>query len=262
MSKEIPFYKYQGTGNDFIIVDQLNKTYLTQDDSEIIRHMCHRRFGIGADGLILLQSSQRYDFDMVYFNADGHVGSLCGNGARCAVACSYKLGLFDESCKFDASDGMHEASRKSDGIIELKMQPVEAVELGKGYFILDTGSPHYVTFVEDLSDLDITQSGRAIRYSDRFRDAGINVNFVEELKDAIEVNTYERGVENETLSCGTGVTAAALAHALKHNLQRGAIKVKTKGGDLKIKYKKGAKGFRDIWLSGPAVQVYQGKILV
>ncbi len=258
----VPFYKYHGTGNDFIIIDQFRKKYLTTDDTELVGKLCERRFGIGADGLILLQPSDKHVFDMVYFNADGQVGSLCGNGSRCAVQCVHSMGLFDRSCKFTASDGVHSASRLKDGTIQLKMQPVQSVEVGKGYYIMDTGSPHYVTFVEDLSDLDIVQSGRAIRYADRFRETGINVNFVEEDASSLEVNTYERGVEDETLSCGTGVTAAALAHALNQQLEKGHVKVQTKGGSLTVKFKKDPAGFKDIWLCGPAVEVFQGKVSI
>jgi len=259
---QIPFFKYQGTGNDFVIVDQFHESFLSVDDQETIQHLCNRRFGIGADGLILLEPSDKNSFKMIYFNADGKEGSLCGNGARCAVACSHDLSKFGRSGKFEAVDGTHSAKIMKDGSIELKMQNLEAVEVGHGYYILNTGSPHYIAFVEDLSDLDIVDAGRAIRYADRFRESGINVNFVEEQKDAIIVGTYERGVEDETLSCGTGVTASALAHALKNELNDKKIKVKTKGGDLSIKYKRTSAGFENIWLCGPAKRVFTGSIEV
>ena len=257
---QIPFYKYQGTGNDFVIVDQFKDQFLSVDDEDIIHRICSRRFGVGADGLILLEPSDRTSFRMIYFNADGKEGSLCGNGARCAIACSHDLGKFNRSGKFEAIDGTHSAKIKKDGSIELKMQNLEDVEVGHGYYILNTGSPHYIAFVEDLTDLDIVDAGRAIRYADRFRDGGINVNFVEEHKDGIIVGTYERGVEDETLSCGTGVTASALAHALKNELDDKKINVKTKGGDLCIKYKRSSTGFQNIWLCGPAKKVFRGSI--
>ncbi|NND08101.1 MAG: diaminopimelate epimerase [Saprospiraceae bacterium] len=259
---QIPFYKYQGTGNDFVIIDQFTDQHLSAKDQEILKHICHRRFGVGADGLILLEASPKNAFNMTYFNADGKEGSLCGNGARCAVACSRDLGKFDRSGRFEAVDGIHTAKIMKNGSIELKMQNLEAVEIGEGYYIMDTGSPHYIAFVEDLDDIDIVDAGRAIRYADRFKDNGINVNFVEVHSDQIIVGTYERGVEDETLSCGTGVTAAALAHALRNELTNSKIKVKTKGGHLSIKFKRNLAGFENIWLCGPAQKVFAGAIEV
>ncbi len=257
---KIPFYKYQGTGNDFVIVDQYEKKWLSTEDQKAVRHLCNRRFGIGADGLILLEPSKKHAFKMIYFNADGREGSLCGNGARCAVACSYTLGRLNRRGKFEAANSVHSAKIIKGGGVQLKMKNLEAVEVGKDYYILDTGSPHYIAFVEDLSDLDIVAAGRAVRYAERFRDEGINVNFVEESDSGINVSTYERGVEDETLSCGTGVTAAALAFALRNDLDDGKVKVHTKGGDLSIKYKRGKNGFQNIWLCGPAHKVYTGVI--
>ena len=256
----IPFYKYQGTGNDFVIIDQFDQQYLQVSDQEIIHRLCDRKFGIGADGLILLLPSKKQNFRMLYFNADGLEGSLCGNGSRCAVACMHLLGKYDDDGTFEAADGVHEAIVRSPHWIDLKMSDLENVEQGKGFFILNTGSPHYVTFVEDLSDLDIVQSGRAIRYSSPFREDGINVNFVEEINNGIEVNTYERGVEDETLSCGTGVTAAALAHAVKNQIASGPTNIKTKGGQLSVRFKHEGNRFTDIWLCGPAELVFSGVI--
>ncbi len=258
---EIPFYKYQGTGNDFIIVDQWDEQWLSGVDRQLISSMCSRRFGIGADGLMLLDRSARAAFRLQYFNADGLEGSLCGNGSRCAVACMHRLGRFGHSGLFDAYDGLHEAEVTAPGYVRLKMRDVSTIEQGKGFFVLDTGSPHYVTFVEDLRDLDIVQQGRAIRYSNRFRDRGINVNFVQEEDAGLKVYTYERGVENETLSCGTGVTAAALAHAQRIGLPAGPISIETKGGQLMIQFKKVEDRFVDVWLCGPALPVYVGSYL-
>lgn len=258
----IPFYKYQGTGNDFVIIDQFDHTYLQVGDHEIIRNLCDRKFGIGADGLILLESSVKHDFKMYYFNADGMEGSLCGNGSRCAVACMHRLGKFAMEGTFEASDGIHEAIVRSENWIDLRMKDLRNIEQGNGFYILNTGSPHYVTFVEDLSDLDIVQSGKVIRYSSRFREEGINVNFVEEVTEGIEVNTYERGVENETLSCGTGITAAALSHALKNNISQGPTKIKTKGGELSVRFQHDQGQFSEIWLCGPADPVFTGQIEV
>ncbi|MCL4118688.1 UNVERIFIED_CONTAM: hypothetical protein GTU68_027632 [Idotea baltica] len=257
---KIPFYKYQGTGNDFVIIDQFEQSYLSIGDQEIIHRLCDRKFGVGADGLILLERSDTHDFKMIYFNADGKEGSLCGNGSRCAVACMHMLGRFEGTGYFEASDGPHQATVAASDYIELKMQDIQQIERGKGFYILDTGSPHYVTFVEDLSDIDIVATGRAIRYSNRFQEQGINVNFVEELEDKIEVSTYERGVEDETLSCGTGVTAAALAHALKLGDTKGPTKIKTKGGELRVRFHQDKSAFTDVWLCGPATLVFQGNI--
>jgi len=257
---KIPFYKYQGTGNDFVIIDQFDQKYLTTKDQKTIQRLCDRKFGVGADGLILLEPSDTYDFKMIYFNADGKEGSLCGNGSRCAVACMHMLGHFEGTGYFEASDGAHQATVSAPNYVELKMQDINHIERGKGFYILDTGSPHYVTFVEDLSDLDIVSTGRAIRYSSRFQEKGINVNFVEELEGGIEVSTYERGVEDETLSCGTGVTAAALAHALKLGDKEGPTEIKTKGGDLSVRFSYEKPAFTNVWLCGPATLVFQGNI--
>lgn len=255
----VPFFKYQGAGNDFVIIDQFEHQWIKSSDTDLVHSLCDRRFGIGADGLILLESSTEGAFSMIYFNADGNVGSLCGNGGRCAVSCAHHLNRFGQEGDFIAFDGAHKAVMNGPDAVHLKMQDIQTIETTKQFYVLDTGSPHYVTFVEDISDLDIAQSGRAIRYSKRFTDQGINVNFVEENQSGIEVATYERGVEDETLSCGTGVTAAALSHALRHNLSEGTTQVRTKGGDLSVRFKKANSGFSDIWLSGPATLVFEGK---
>ncbi len=254
------FFKYQGTGNDFIIVDQFEVKHLVREQTETIQRLCDRRFGIGADGLILLEQSDKALFEMIYFNADGQVGSLCGNGSRCAVACSYDLGRFHQEGSFLASDGIHRARLLKPGYVEIAMNDVWNIQEGKGHLVMDTGSPHYISFVEDLSDLDIVEAGRAIRYSARFREKGINVNFVERKPNYIQVATYERGVEDETLSCGTGVTAAALTEARRHQVLHGTISVKTKGGDLSVKYERVGNGFKNIWLCGPVKKVFSGTI--
>ncbi|MCF8244569.1 MAG: diaminopimelate epimerase [Saprospiraceae bacterium] len=258
--KNIPFHKYEGTGNDFVLIDQRQHRYLTRQDTAEIERICHRRFGIGADGLILLQLTEGYDFEMVYFNSDGRESTMCGNGGRCIAAFAHSLGVVGEHCHFLAIDGPHEA-KISEGLVELKMGNVPEVEIGDGYFILNTGSPHYVVFVEDLSDMNIVESGQVIRYSERFRKEGINVNFVEKTADGIEVATYERGVEDETLSCGTGVTAAALSFILANtDLLANEVAIATKGGNLKVRFnKKAGNGFEGIWLCGPARKVFSGE---
>ncbi len=260
--KKIPFHKYEGTGNDFVMIDQRLTKYLSRQDTALIERICDRRFGVGADGLILLQNTEGYDFEMVYFNSDGRESTMCGNGGRCIAAFAHSLGVIGEKCHFLAIDGPHDAVVIGNWV-ELKMKDVAEVESGDGSFVLNTGSPHYVVFVEDLSDMNIVESGQVIRYSDRFRKEGINVNFVEKTADGIEVGTYERGVEDETFSCGTGVTAAALSYALANpSLQTNELGITTKGGKLKVRFEKKAEGgFENIWLCGPAKMVFEGKYL-
>ncbi len=258
----IPFCKFQGTGNDFVLIDQRDQRWLTRQDEAAIRRLCDRRFGIGADGLILLERHPDFDFEMIYFNADGREGSMCGNGGRCTVAFARRLGLIGLTTRFLAVDGPHEARLNERGDwVELKMGAVAAVEQGGGYFFLDTGSPHYVVFVDDLSAVDVVGDGRAIRYSDRFRARGTNVNFVQTRPEGIDVATYERGVEGETLSCGTGVTAAAIAYYLQQPAaERRQVDIRARGGRLLVRFEPAGEGFDDIWLCGPAEHVYEGWI--
>lgn len=270
---DIPFYKYQGTGNDFVVIDNREGSFLTRKDHEIIEKICDRRFGVGADGLMLLQHKEGYDFEMVYFNADGYEGSMCGNGGRCIVAFAHFLGVIGETCRFIAVDGPHDARVISSRWVELKMVDVESVEKGKDFYFLDTGSPHYVSFSSDVEALDVVREGKSIRYSDRFKEEGTNVNFVQPKGDELIVATYERGVEDETLSCGTGVTAAALADFLRgeevkgEEVKGGVVKgreigIRAKGGELKVKFAYNNNTFEDIWLCGPATQVFQGEITI
>ncbi len=258
---KIPFTKYQGTGNDFVIIDNRNPHYLTRKDTEIIKRLCDRKFGIGADGLILLQALEAYDFEMVYFNADGRESTMCGNGGRCVTAFAKKIGVIDQEATFLAIDGPHQIKIDANNWVQLHMKDVDKIEIGEDYFIMDTGSPHYVVFVEDISDLNIVELGQSIRYSERFRKEGINVNFVEQKKEGIEVATYERGVEDETLSCGTGVTAASLAYAIQQNSQK-EIPVLTKGGQLSVRFEKEGNQFKNIWLCGPAQAVFEGIVQI
>lgn len=255
----IRFYKYQGTGNDFVIIDNRNGDVSLS--REQVGFLCHRRFGIGADGLMLLNTNPAYDFEMKYYNADGGESTMCGNGGRCLVKFAAEMGIVKESYRFLAIDGEHEASIDSNGQVALKMNDVDAIESKDDVHILNTGSPHYVEKTNNVMQLDVFEKGRAIRYSDRFKAEGINVNFVELSNEpsSIVVRTYERGVEDETYSCGTGVTAAALVSS--HN-DNGAnhIKVKTKGGDLAVRFEKQDNHFHNIWLLGPATKVFQGEI--
>lgn len=250
------FYKYQGTGNDFVMIDDREEKFPV-DDQDLVARLCHRSFGIGADGLILLRHKTGYDFEMVYFNADGRLGSMCGNGGRCTVAFAKFLNVIQDETHFLAADGPHEATVKN-GLVSLKMNEVNSIECGTGFYYLNTGSPHYVTFGENVASENVFEKGRSIRYNDRFKGEGTNVNFAEERPDkSLFIRTYERGVEDETYSCGTGVTATALAASL-----RGAespVKIETPGGQLEVSFKKDGDRFTDIYLTGPAQQVFKGE---
>lgn len=256
----IDFYKYQGTGNDFVILDNREHAYdnLT---NEQVKFLCDRKFGIGSDGLMLLNRHDDYDFEMVYYNADGNEGSMCGNGGRCLVKFAYDAGIKKSYYSFIATDGPHEAEIDLNGEVSLKMKDVTAVKDEADHFVLNTGSPHYVKFVTDLQNMNVEKEGSKIRYSKPFNEEGINVNFVEEIDEhTIFVRTYERGVEDETLSCGTGVTAAALVSAHNDNSYN-EIDVKTQGGNLCVEFHASGNGaFSDIWLSGPADFVFKGQI--
>ena len=257
---ELTFFKYQGTGNDFVIMD--NRNGEVDLSVEQVKHLCDRKFGIGADGLMLLNANANYDFEMVYYNADGNEGSMCGNGGRCLVQFAFDRGIVCDKYKFIATDGAHEALF-SEGWVNLKMKDVTEITKHMGHYILNTGSPHYVKPTNDVKELNVYEEGRSIRYSDEFKEEGINVNFVERLdEDRIVVRTYERGVENETLSCGTGVTASALLFA-QDGLGFNRINVTTLGGDLAVEFEKISESvFEDIWLCGPATFVFKGTIVI
>lgn len=258
----IPFVKYQGTGNDFIIIDQRNEKYLDSSRKEIIQFLCDRRFGIGGDGLMLLENSKMAAFHMTYFNSDGRESSMCGNGGRCMAHFAHSLGLFDKETVFSAVDGLHEVLVNEDNV-SLKMCDVGNVKTWDTLkFTLFTGSPHFVKLVKHIPT-DIKASGGAIRYSPPFKDEGINVNFVryDHASNAAFIATYERGVEDETLSCGTGATAAALICGLQFDAVS-PVRVHTKGGDLQISFNKVDNCFFNIWLSGPATFVFEGQIHV
>ena len=258
----IPFYKYQGTGNDFVVIDNRDLG-LAREDTALIRKLCDRRFGIGGDGLIYLQERDGFDFEMVYFNSDGRESSMCGNGGRCIIRCAHDLGLGNDEFSFLAIDGPHKGKILKDGIVSLQMQDVMAtLHRGEDY-VLDTGSPHIVHFVKDIKNYPVAEKGRAIRYSDTYKEKGINVNFAEEIsKRNIFVRTYERGVEDETLSCGTGVVAATLAYYYHVGLDGSDINVQTLGGPLNVKFNIHDMHFTDIWLTGPAELVFRGETTI
>jgi diaminopimelate epimerase len=251
----ISFYKYQGTGNDFIMIDNRSMTF-PQENLPLIQKLCDRKFGIGADGLILIQEKSGLDFEMVYFNADGSQ-SMCGNGARCAVAFARQLGIIDSITHFLAIDGEHKASI-SEQIVSLKMNDVDSIVSMDNDFFINTGSPHHIRYVQQILDYPVVEEGAKIRYSEAYSPKGTNVNFVSPLStDQIFVRTYERGVEDETLSCGTGVTACAIHYG--HIKGLSAVKITTLGGELEVKFESnGLGGFKEILLIGPALPVYQG----
>ncbi|HVU94628.1 MAG TPA: diaminopimelate epimerase [Puia sp.] len=257
---QMHFFKYQGTGNDFIILDNRNWSY-TALTTERIKFLCDRRFGIGADGLMLLNPHTGYDFEMKYYNADGRESTMCGNGGRCLVKFANDIGLKKTEYSFIAADGPHLAEIDDDSVVSLKMKNVAEIHDFHGDFLLDTGSPHYVRMVTDVMELDVYHKGMEIRYSSDFAKEGVNVNFVEHRRpDEIIVRTYERGVEDETLSCGTGVTASALA-CYHNEAGYNYVKVITKGGKLTVRFDRTADGaYENIWLCGPAVRVFEGSI--
>jgi len=260
---QIHFCKYQGAGNDFVMLDNLDGKYDSLSIAEISK-LCDRRFGIGADGLIKISSANNFDFEVDYYNSDGSK-SFCGNGARCSVAFAKTLGIDVTETSFLAIDGDHEASLELDEV-RLKMADVKHISKIEENYILDTGSPHFIKFIAENEKFDVYQDGQVIRYSETFKKEGINVNFVEKLKlpNHIFVSTYERGVENETLSCGTGVTGAAIAFAIKNNLiGKQEVDVKTKGGNLKVEFEivqnSGEFEAQNVFLIGPAVFVFKGE---
>lgn len=253
------FFKYHGTGNDFILLDNRDGRY-SGLSTEQVRALCDRHFGIGADGLMLLNKAPGYDFGMTYFNSDGRESSMCGNGGRCIAAFARRLGLVQDRAFFRAIDGDHEAVFAHDGTIELHMQDVSGIRILETYFELNTGSPHYVAYTEELAAMDIRREGALIRYSPRYKDEGINVNFVEPDADgSLFVRTYERGVEDETLSCGTGVTAVALV-SLRELTGEHEVRIRTLGGRLRVRCEhQGGMQFSDVWLCGPAEYVFEGE---
>ncbi len=259
---KISFYKYQGTGNDFVMIDNRDHM-ISKNNTKLVRHLCDRKFGIGADGLICLENPDKEedDFKMVYFNADGNESSMCGNGGRCLVAFARFLGIIQDSARFTAIDGPHEAIINK-GIVSLKMQDVKEISENEDFLFLDTGSPHHIIFAENIGAMDVRKKGADIRYSDLYKKEGANVNFVEPLsQDSFSVRTYERGVEDETLSCGTGVTAVALAAFKAGKTSSQKVTLVTQGGELSVSFKEENNGFSDVWLSGPAEKVFKGEIV-
>ncbi|TYA57242.1 diaminopimelate epimerase [Formosa maritima] len=256
---KLTFYKYQGTGNDFVMIDNRQQIF-DKNNTKLVAELCDRRFGIGADGLILLENHPKLDFKMVYYNADGNESSMCGNGGRCITAFAKQLGIIKNKASFEAIDGLHHAIVEND-IIKLQMQDVVSVENHQDHVFLNTGSPHHVQLESNLKELAIKEVGPKIRYGQPYNEAGANVNFVNKLSENIfQVRTYERGVEDETLSCGTGVTAVAIAMFEIGETKSNLVTLQTEGGKLQVTFEKQNDIFRNIWLIGPAIHVYKGTI--
>lgn len=253
---ELTFYKYQGTGNDFVMIDNRAGIF-DVSNTALVAQLCHRRFGIGADGFILLENEPGYDFKMVYFNSDGNQSSMCGNGGRCLVQFAHDLGVIGDRTRFLAIDGPHDAYLEN-GLVHLKMIDVDQIEENGDHYFLNTGSPHYVATVNDIENFPVFEAGKKIRYNSRFQEKGTNVNFTQQKGDVLYVRTYERGVEDETYSCGTGVTAAAIAASFAG--MTSPVKIHTLGGALSISFQKTASGFDEVYLIGPAKRVFSGTI--
>lgn len=255
---EFTFYKYQGTGNDFVMIDN-RSGFFPKDNIALVEKLCDRRFGIGADGLILLENDAQTDFRMVYYNSDGNPSSMCGNGGRCIVSFARNLGLIESEATFIATDGLHHATILDNGNVSLQMKDVDTVDINAEYVFLDTGSPHHVQMEDDLEHLDVKALGAKIRYSDMYGKAGSNVNFVhQENEDTFSLRTYERGVEDETLSCGTGATAVAIAMKAIGKTNAESVNLNVEGGKLTVSFHEKDGKFTEVFLKGPAEFVFKG----
>jgi diaminopimelate epimerase len=254
---KMTFYKYQGTGNDFVVIDNRNG-FFPKDNHSMIAEICNRKYGIGADGLLLLENNSKVDFTMVYYNADGKLGSMCGNGGRCIVHFANFLNIINENIVFEAIDGLHEASINN-AIISLKMNDVASINVNTNSVFLNTGSPHHVEMVEDLKNYNVAENGFLIR-NKTYGKEGSNINFVEKIgTNLFAVRTYERGVEAETLSCGTGVTAVAIALSETNRIDTNNVELHTEGGNLLVHFNKLNGTYYDVYLEGPAKQVFKGE---
>ncbi|TDD94314.1 diaminopimelate epimerase [Flavobacterium cellulosilyticum] len=256
----IEFYKYQGTGNDFVMIDNRMDIF-PKEDVELIAHLCDRRFGIGGDGLILLENDYDTDFKMVYYNSDGNQSSMCGNGGRCLVAFAKELNVIIDGCTFIATDGVHQATIANDGIVSLQMIDVTSIKIESDYTFMNTGSPHHVQLVDDLEHYNIKENGAALRYGPLYGKEGSNVNFVKKInEDTFSLRTYERGVEDETLACGTGATAVAIAMNATGQTDASSIKLNVEGGKLAVSFDKVDNTYTNVFLIGPAEFVFKGEI--
>ena len=262
--KNLTFFKYQGTGNDFVMIDN-RKSFFDKTNTKLIAHLCNRRFGIGGDGLILLENDETTDFKMVYYNADGNESTMCGNGGRCIVAFARDLNIINNQTTFNAVDGLHNATILKDGTIALQMIDVEkeTIQNHPNFSFLYTGSPHHILMVNNVSETNVYENGKEIRYSDYYTPNGTNVNFVEQLNiDSFKIRTYERGVEDETLSCGTGATATAIAMHFLGKTSENQINIQVLGGDLKVSFNDDDKRYYNVMLTGAAIQIFKGEISI
>ena len=259
---ELEFYKYQGTGNDFVMIDNRSNTF-PKENTQLVAHLCDRRFGIGADGLILLDNDATTDFRMVYYNSAGNLSSMCGNGGRCLVAFAKKLNVIQNETTFMATDGLHYATVGADGIVSLQMIDVAEIKNTPDYSFLNTGSPHHVQLVTDLEHYNVKENGAAIRYGDLYGQQGSNINFVKKIDDAtFSLRTYERGVEDETLACGTGATAVAIAMNATRQTDLNTIHLNVEGGKLAVSFDIEDGKYTNVFLKGPAEFVFKGTIQI
>ena len=257
---QITFYKYQGTGNDFVMIDNRTNKF-PKNNTKLVELLCDRKFGVGADGLILLENHVKYDFTMVYYNSDGNESTMCGNGGRCLVAFAKQLGVIGGKAEFEAVDGYHFATITEDNIVSLQMKDVAIIENKENYTFLNTGSPHHVELVDDLENFNVKEEGAKIRYSDLYGKAGSNVNFVSPInEDTFTIRTYERGVEDETLSCGTGATAVAIAMYVNKKVASNHVNINVEGGKLAVNFNENNGVFTNVHLIGPATFVFEGTI--
>lgn len=255
---KIKFYKYQGAGNDFVMIDNRDGNFPV--NKETIEKICDRNFGIGADGLILLENDSETDFRMVYFNSDGNESTMCGNGGRCIVRFAHDLDVTNENMTFNAIDGLHHAVVDGE-TIRLRMIDIKEVEDHDRYLFMNTGSPHHVEFVDNVQNVDVYNRGKKIRNGAPYFETGSNINFVEVLPNqTLKIRTYERGVEDETLACGTGITAAAIASYIRGFVKDNVISIEALGGKLSVNFDEKNNTFENIWLNGPAVRVFEGEI--
>jgi len=268
MNNPLIFYKYHGAGNDFVLIDNRISLPFDFNNPDLIKNLCHRNFGIGSDGLILLEKDDYVDFKMRYFNADGNEGSMCGNGGRCMVAFAHDLNIIKNEGTFKATDGLHHFKVLENNYYSISLKEVTNIQIKPNGFFIDTGSPHWVEFISDLEGFDVYNAGKKIRLDPIFGDGGTNVNFLVDAENGLEVATFERGVERETLACGTGVTAAAMAYYVSKGWQveEFEVSLKAKGGLLHVSFRPNHDNkvptFSDVWLTGPAIQIFKGDIYV
>ena len=256
--QRIKFSKYHGAGNDFVMINAI-KNHVVLTDEEV-KAICDRRTGVGADGLIMVLPSEKYAFRMKYYNCDGHESTFCGNGGRCIAAFACEEGMCPQHLEYEAVDGIHKAllTKNSDNefMVSITMRDIESYDLTDLRLLINTGSPHYVTRIGSLKDFDVRKYGAEIRNDKSISADGVNVDFMEIIDNQYYIRTFERGVEDETLACGTGVTASAIAAGLWYGGDN--IDIKTTLATLNVRFKKSGNSIKDIVLSGPATHVFDG----